>query len=164
MWKSLRGILVNIVPRRFQGQKPSGHAAPRVFGLGTPKGQYSSGYPLGFSTCCIIAYKPICHSSTFKHSYSFPSKSMNHVPEVRTLRFYKWPHITFILMELLKIPKFTHLRKISKIYTLQKIFRELLILTRKSNCVVTNPCRANSVAFQDTFILCSYYFKTNLVI
>ena len=34
MWKSRRGILVNIVPREFQGQKPEGPQAPRVFGLG----------------------------------------------------------------------------------------------------------------------------------
>ena len=38
---------------RFQGQKPLGPAAHEVFGLGTPKEQYSPRYPLGFSTYCI---------------------------------------------------------------------------------------------------------------
>ena len=29
---------MNIVPREFQGQKPEGPQAPRVFGLGTSRG------------------------------------------------------------------------------------------------------------------------------
>ena len=53
MWKILGGILVNIFLGRFQGQKPLGPAAPWVFGLGTPQGQYSPGYPPVFSTYCI---------------------------------------------------------------------------------------------------------------
>ena len=40
MWKSLVGNLVNIVPW--------------VFGLGTPQGHYSPGYPAGFSTYCRL--------------------------------------------------------------------------------------------------------------
>ena len=38
MWKSRGGILVNIVPRKFQGIKPEGPQAPRVFGLATSRG------------------------------------------------------------------------------------------------------------------------------
>ena len=33
-----KGGGVNIVPREFQGQKPKGLQAPRVFGLGTSRG------------------------------------------------------------------------------------------------------------------------------
>ena len=37
-------------------QLPLEPVAPRVNGLETPKGQYSPGYPLGFSTYCITIY------------------------------------------------------------------------------------------------------------
>ena len=32
MWKSRGGILLNTVPREFQGQKPEGPQAPRWYG------------------------------------------------------------------------------------------------------------------------------------
>ena len=54
IWKSYGVILVNFVPRKFQGQEPTGPQAPRVLALETPKGQYSPGYPKAFPHITIL--------------------------------------------------------------------------------------------------------------
>ena len=45
MWKIRGDILVNIVPREFQGQKPEVLQSPRVFGLGSSQGTIFNGIP-----------------------------------------------------------------------------------------------------------------------
>ena len=46
MLKSREGILLNMVPREFQGQHPEGLQAPRVLGLRTSRGTIFTRIPL----------------------------------------------------------------------------------------------------------------------
>ena len=46
MRKNRGGILVNIIPSEFQGQKIKGPQAPKVFGLGTSQGTIFTRIPL----------------------------------------------------------------------------------------------------------------------